>query len=555
MIGTLSESGEVRNFLPPFNKEEIQQWLNQHEEIIGHNFIDFDLVQLNKFLNISFDGIKIVDTLILSRLYNPQLEGGHSLRAWGDRLNFPKGEHSDFNSFSPEMEQYCIQDLKVTQKLYNILTDKLAAFGDTSINLEHQVQSVVTQQIQNGWTLDQKKCWDLLATLKERKIQLEDEVHEKFKPLPVFIKEIHPKYKKNGELSNVGIKFLGDDWRSVCGPFSRIDFPEFNLGSRQQIGRHLQYFGWKPDNFTEKGHVIVDEAILSKVVGIPESQLISEYLLIQKRHAQIQSWLDAVEEDGRVRGYVNTIGAVTGRMTHSSPNMSQVPASYSPYGTECRSCWTVPKGRKLVGADASGIELRMLAHYMNDKEYTNEILYGDIHTANQKAAGLTTRDTAKTFIYAFLYGAGDRKIGSIVGGSATDGARLKTLFLDNTPSLRDLRERVERASVRGHLRGLDNRKLIIRSNHAALNTLLQSAASVVMKKSLTILDEYAKIYGIDYKFVGNIHDEFQAEVREDQAEKFGWLAVECIKAAGIKFNLRCPLDGEYKVGKTWADTH
>tara|TARA_R110002072_G_scaffold4302_2_gene30395 strand:+ start:4005 stop:5366 length:1362 start_codon:yes stop_codon:yes gene_type:complete len=453
------------------------------------------------------------------------------------------------------MEQYCIQDLKVTQKLYNILTDKLASFGDTSIDLEHQVQSVVTQQIQNGWTLDQKKCWDLLATLKERKIQLEDEVHEKFKPLPVFIKEIHPKYKKNGELSNVGIKFLGDEWRSVCGPFSRIDLPEFNLGSRQQIGRHLQYFGWKPDNFTEKGHVIVDEAILSKVVGIPEAQLISEYLLIQKRHAQIQSWLDAVEEDGRVRGYVNTIGAVTGRMTHSSPNMSQVPASYSPYGTECRSCWTVPKGRKLVGADASGIELRMLAHYMNDKEYTHEILHGDIHSANQKAAGLTTRDTAKTFIYAFLYGAGDRKIGSIVGGSATDGARLKTLFLDNTPSLRDLRERVERATVRGHLRGLDNRKLIIRSNHAALNTLLQSAASVVMKKSLTILDEYAKIYGIDYKFVGNIHDEFQAEVREDQAEKFGWLAVECIKAAGIKFNLRCPLDGEYKVGKTWADTH
>ena len=555
MIGTLNELGEVRNFLPPFNKKEIQQWLNQYEEIIGHNFIDFDAVHLKNFIGISFDGLKIVDTLILSRQYNPQLDGGHSLRAWGDRLNFPKGEHSDFNSFSPEMEQYCIQDLKVTQKLYNILTDKLASFGDTSIDLEHQVQSVVTQQIQNGWTLDQKKCWDLLATLKERKIQLEDEVHEKFKPLPVFIKEIHPKYKKNGELSNVGIKFLGDEWRSVCGPFSRIDLPEFNLGSRQQIGRHLQYFGWKPDNFTEKGHVIVDEAILSKVVGIPEAQLISEYLLIQKRHAQIQSWLDAVEEDGRVRGYVNTIGAVTGRMTHSSPNMSQVPASYSPYGTECRSCWTVPKGRKLVGADASGIELRMLAHYMNDKEYTHEILHGDIHSANQKAAGLTTRDTAKTFIYAFLYGAGDRKIGSIVGGSATDGARLKTLFLDNTPSLRDLRERVERATVRGHLRGLDNRKLIIRSNHAALNTLLQSAASVVMKKSLTILDEYAKIYGIDYKFVGNIHDEFQAEVREDQAEKFGWLAVECIKAAGIKFNLRCPLDGEYKVGKTWADTH
>ena len=453
------------------------------------------------------------------------------------------------------MVEYCTQDLKVTKKVYDVLTSKLASFGDTSIHLEHEVQKIITKQIQNGWELDQRKCLDLLATLKERRLEIEEEVHDKFVPLASYVKEIKPKYKKNGELSNVGLKFLGDDWRCVNGPLSRIEFPQFNLGSRQQIGRYLQYFGWKPTNFTEKGHVIVDEAILSKVTGIPEAQLIAEYLLVQKRTAQIQSWLDAIEQDGRVHGYVNTIGAVTGRMTHSSPNMSQVPASYSPYGSDCRSCWTVPKGRKLVGADASGIELRMLCHYMDDKEYTHEVINGDVHTANQKAAGLETRDSAKTFIYAFLYGAGDAKIGSIVGGTKRDGARLKELFLRNTPSLRQLRERVSNAAVRGYLKGLDNRKLIIRSNHAALNTLLQSAASVVMKKSLTILDEYAKLHSIDYKFVGNIHDEFQAEVREDQADKFGWLAVECIKAAGIKLNLRCPLDGEYKVGETWADTH
>ena len=192
---------------------------------------------------------------------------------------------------------------------------------------------------------------------------------------------------------------------------------------------------------------------------------------------------------------------------------------------------------------------------MNDKEYTNEIINGDVHSANQKAAGLTTRDAAKTFIYAFLYGAGDAKIGSIVGGSATDGARLKELFLSNTPSLRDLRERVAKSSLRGHLKGLDGRKLIIRSGHAALNTLLQSAGAIIMKKSLTLLDEYATIHNIEYKFVGNIHDEFQAEVKDSQADKFGWLAVECIKAAGLSFNLRCPLDGQYKVGNTWAETH
>mgnify|MGYP002851666047 FL=1 len=551
----MNESGEVRNFLFPFNKEEIQSWFDQYEEVIGHNFIDFDAVHLENIVGVSLAGLKVTDTLILSKLYNPQLEGGHSLRAWGDRLHFPKGKHVDFDKLTPEMVEYCTQDLKVTKKVYDVLTDKLASFGDTSIHLEHEVQKIITKQIQNGWELDQRKCLDLLATLKERRIEIEEEVHDKFMPLASFVKEVTPKYKKDGGLSNVGIKFLGDDWRFVSGPFSRIEFPQFNLGSRQQIGRYLQYFGWKPTHFTEKGHVIVDEAILSKVTGIPEAQLIAEYLLVQKRTAQIQSWLDAIEQDGRVHGYVNTIGAVTGRMTHSSPNMSQVPASYSPYGSDCRSCWTVPKGRKLVGADASGIELRMLCHYMDDKEYTHEVINGDVHTANQKAAGLETRDSAKTFIYAFLYGAGDAKIGSIVGGTKRDGARLKELFLRNTPSLRQLRERVSNAAVRGYLKGIDNRKLIIRSNHAALNTLLQSAASVVMKKSLTILDEYAKLHSIDYKFVGNIHDEFQAEVREDQADKFGWLAVECIKAAGIKLNLRCPLDGEYKVGETWADTH
>ena len=551
----MNELGEVRNFLFPFNKEEIQTWFDQYEEVIGHNFIDFDAVHLENIVGVSLAGLKVTDTLILSKLYNPQLEGGHSLRAWGDRLHFPKGKHVDFDKLTPEMVEYCTQDLRVTKKVYDVLTSKLASFGDTSIYLEHEVQKIITKQIQNGWELDQRKCLDLLATLKERRLEIEEEVHDKFIPLASYVKEIKPKYKKNGELSNVGLKFLGDNWECVTGPFSRIEFPEFNLGSRQQIGRYLQYFGWKPTNFTEKGHVIVDEAILSKVTGIPEAQLIAEYLLVQKRTAQIQSWLDAIERDGRVHGYVNTIGAVTGRMTHSSPNMSQVPASYSPYGSDCRSCWTVPKGRKLVGADASGIELRMLCHYMNDEEYTHEVINGDVHTANQKAAGLETRDSAKTFIYAFLYGAGDAKIGSIVGGTKRDGARLKELFLRNTPSLRQLRERVSNAAVRGYLKGLDNRKLVIRSNHAALNTLLQSAASVVMKKSLTILDEYAKLHSIDYKFVGNIHDEFQAEVREDQADKFGWLAVECIKAAGIKLNLRCPLDGEYKVGKTWADTH
>ena len=556
MIGTMSlDSGYKKNFLnPAVEREEIQEYINGFDIIIGHNITNFDQPVLEEHLGISFDSVEIEDTLVMSRLYDPQLDGGHSLRAWGERLKFPKSEHDDWTKLSEEMIKYCTIDVEVTAKLYTKLTELLSKFPGESVELEHKVQQIISKQERTGWLLDMKKAFDIQAQLKQRSIEVEKEVHKKFTPLPVFVREVTPKIKKDNTLSSVGLRFLGDDYSSIAGPFSRVDWPEFNLGSRQQIGRHLKFYGWKPKSFTEKGQPIVDEGILSKV-DIPEAKLIAEYLMLQKRSAQVQSWIEAVEEDGRVHGRVNPIGAVTGRMTHSSPNMAQVPASYSPYGTECRQCWTVPKGYKLVGIDAAGLELRMLAHYMNDEEYTHEVTHGDVHTANQKAAGLSTRDNAKTFIYAFLYGAGDAKIGSVVGGSKRDGAKLKEKFLTNTPSLRTLRERVLRATKRGHLRGLDGRRLIIRSEHAALNTLLQSAGAVIMKKALTILDEYAIIHSMDYKFVGNIHDEFQVEVKEAHAEKFGWLAVECIKAAGTRMELKCPLDGEYKVGDNWAATH
>jgi DNA polymerase-1 len=547
-----------------YNKEQFLSRLNgtfdpehvaEPVELIGHNILAYDVPALEKLWGISFAGHKLTDTLVMSRLADPSREGGHSLESWGERLGCPKGEHNDWDNFSQDMVEYCKQDVSVNVLVYKRLLRDLNDFGSACVALEHQVQAIISTQIKRGWTLDQEKAFILLAELKEKKYELEDKVHEVFKPLPTFVKEITPKIKKDGTRSVVGLKFLGDDWEKAQGTFSRIEFPEFNLGSRQQIGRYLQYFGWKPEQFTETGQPIVDEAVLRKVKGIPQASLIGEYLMIQKRVAQVQSWLDAVKEDGRVHGYVNSNGAVTGRMTHSSPNMGQVPAVYSPYGRECRDMWTVPSGYKLVGCDASGLELRMLAHYMNDEAYTNEILTGDIHTANQLAAGLDTRDQAKTFIYAFLYGAGDAKIGSIVGGTAKDGKRLKEKFLANTPALGRLRERVGVASGRGYVLGLDKRRVFIRSSHAALNSLLQSAGAIVMKKALCLLQEYATIWDIDYHFIGNIHDEIQTEVRQEKAEVFGRLAVSCIEAAGNHFGLNCPLTGDYKVGNSWADTH
>jgi DNA polymerase I-like protein with 3'-5' exonuclease and polymerase domains len=498
--------------------------------VCGHNLIGYDIPVLERLWGLSVASERVVDTLVLSRLYDPSRQGGHSLRSWGETLGFPKGDHDDWSRLSQEMIDYCIRDVEVTEAVHKSLTRDMKGFDPKSIKLEHQVQYAVQQQERNGWVLDQQLAHELLATFKERMNEIEEELQEKFPPI------VHERYsEKTG-------KRLKD----------RVEI--FNVGSRQQIARRLSTLGVVFDKVTEKGNPIVDEAVLD-TIDLPEAKSISEYLMLQKRYAQVHSWLEHVQEDGRVHGRVISNGAVTGRMTHQSPNMAQVPASHSLYGHECRSCWTVPVGKKLVGFDASGLELRMLAHYMDDKEFTNVLLTEDIHTRNQMAAGLETRPQAKTFIYAFLYGAGDAKIGTIVGGSAKDGAELKRRFLSNTPALESLRERVTRASGRGYLTGLDGRRLRVRSEHAALNTLLQAAGAIVMKKALVILDDYATQWKLDYKFIGNIHDEVQSEVAADQAEKYGWLAVECLKAAGVEYDLRCPLDGEYKVGTTWAETH
>jgi len=527
----------------------------QAQEVIGHNIIGYDIPACEKLLGTDFSACKITDTLVMSRLADPQREA-HSLGHWGEKLGYPKGDYSDWTHYTHDMLLYCEQDVNVNHEVYKALLKELEDFKPDSLELEHDVQRIIQKQIRNGWLLDSPKARDLVAELQEKSYSLEEEVQRVFIPLPTFVKEVTPKVKKDGDFSTVGLKFLGDQWEQVAGPFSRIDWPVFNLGSRQQIGRYLKHFGWKPKAFTETGHPIVSEDILKNVKGIPEAELIASYLLVGKRIAQVRSWLEAANEDtGRVHGYVNTNGAVTGRMTHSKPNLAQVPSSSSLYGPECRSCWIVPKGYKLVGIDASGLELRMLAHFMDDADYTNTILTGDIHTANQKAAGLDTRNQAKTFIYAYLYGAGDEKIGSIAGGGRAKGKKLKASFLKATPALAKLKENVAQSAAKGYITGLDGRKVFIRSEHAALNSLLQSAGSLIMKQALIILDRYAILWGIDYKFVGNIHDEFQVEVREDQASKFGALAASCIEAAGIHFKLRCPLAGEFNVGNSWADTH
>ena len=513
---------------------ELQKYLDSCDLIIMHNGICFDAPVLRKSWNITMKQSQMCDTLVLSRLLSPSLEGGHSLAAWGGRLGFPKGDFSDWDAgYSAEMEAYCIQDTLVTEKLYLHLTTELTRnkFEDRSIKLEHNVQAVIAKQEESGFKLNERDAIILLSTLQNKLVVLETELQNIF-PTKTILRVS----EKTGK------------------PLKPIIEP-FNPGSRKQIGERLQEKGWKPDKYTETGQPIVDEGTLEGL-DFPEAKAIAEYLLLQKRIAQIQSWLKVVQPDGRVRGKVITNGAVTGRMTHHSPNMAQVPSCGSPYGEDCRDLWIVEKGYKLVGIDASGLELRMLAHYMEDDAYIYEVTQGDIHTANQKAAGLETRAQAKTFIYAFLYGAGAAKIGKVVGAGAREGQKLIDSFLENTPKLRALREKVARISKSsGSLPGLDGRRLYIRSDHAALNTLLQGAGAIVMKQALVILDERLSKLGVDYKFVANVHDEWQIEVEEAYADMVGKLGVQAIEQAGRVLKMRCPLTGAYKVGNSWKETH
>ena len=548
---------------PPDKLQEGADLIESADVLIGHNIIGFDIPVLKKHFDLNLTN-HIEDTLVVSRLVNPVLTGGHSLEKWGYIL-YPndadkrKAQQPDsWEEYTEEMGEYCIQDVELNADVYYKLLEQVENFSQESIDLEHAVAKIVKEQEQNGFMLDEKKATLLAAKLNSKMAEIEKKVHETFKPKWVDDKLVTPKLRKDGTLSKVG---LTNEEMSKClktnnfKPFMRQKWVTFNLGSRKQIGEYLIDFGWKPTKFTPTGQPIVDETTLEKVKDIPEATLIAEFMMLQKRVAQVSSWLE-LSKESRVHGFVISNGAITGRMTHRNPNVAQTPSSTKPYGKECRECWTVPEGYKLVGIDASGLELRVLAHYMKNKEYVNEIINGDIHSTNQSLAGLGSRSQAKTFIYALIYGAGDAKIGSVVGGNAKAGATLRSSFIRNLPSLGNLTTAVERAAqTRKYVKALDGRVIHIRKVYSALNTLLQGGGAVIMKTALVLLYNKIKELNLDAKFVANIHDEWQIEVREDQAETVGKLGVEAIQDTATLLNLNCPLDGEYKIGENWSETH
>jgi DNA polymerase-1 len=508
----------------------LQEYLG-NATVVAHNGLSFDFPVLAKLWGIRLNMENMRDTLTLSMMDNPARDGGHSLKAWGQRLGCEKIEFDDFSIYTPEMLEYCKQDVLLCSKVYNLLEASMSKFSEKSISDEHRMRIVADRISNNGFELDKDKAVKLYNDLVLEQEQIEQECRNLFPPI------------------------VEERYSDKTGKRLKDKITEFNPASRQQIASRLIELGWVPTELTPTGQPKVDEKTLSNC-SIPVAETLATYFMLQKRSALVKSWVKSCTDENRVHCKYRTLGAITNRMSCVDPNLQQVPAVRVQYGKECRELFKAATGNKLLDTDAAGLELRVLAHYMNDDKFTKEVLEGDVHTANQRMAGLDTRDQAKTFIYALLYGAGDAKIGAVVNGSAKDGAELRSRFMSNMPAYKRLSEAVIRkGESEGRLKAIDGRVLRVRSGHASLNTLIQGSSAVLMKKWFMYVDHYLRRRRIRSKIVAMIHDELVLESAEKDVDATTESVILSISQVNKAYNLRCKLECDVQVGNNWSEIH
>ena len=565
------------------NIEEAFKWLLEAEMIITFNGIDFDIPVLIKLypelqeLDARTNVENNLDLLLCTRLMYPdttqqdwirfksgfpaKLIGRHSLAAWGYRIGELKAEYKGESSeedkwavCTREMIDYCIQDVKVSVALFKKL--KPFDYSLEALQLEHDVRRYISWQEQSGVPFDVNKARELYIQVKHDYEAKWREVSHLF-PDKVTEKVWTPKVNstKFGYTKGVETK--------------KVTTVPFNVGSRQQL---IDYFktkyNWIPVDFTEKGAPEMSADVLQSM-PYEEAKIIAELFDMRKLMGSLYDgptgWIKLVK-DGRLHGRVITNGAISGRMSHFNPNLGNIPSLDAYRGKECRALFTTHHpDYAFVGGDASALEVRLFAHYLaawDQGRYAELVLHGDVHTENQKAFGVEKRSTAKTLFFAMLYGCGAAKAGLTVDPHLSE-AQAKTLgykiignFKSAVPAYRELVEGVYRTlDTRGYLIGLDGRKLVPRSKHAGLNTLIQGAGAIVMKKAIVFFHEEWKKRNFDGFPCLMVHDEIQCVVRKDQAPEVAELIRLSIIKAGEYFKLKIPMDGASKIGSNWLETH
>ena len=624
-------TGEVRKWVFPQDHFRFLDFISIAEWLCAHNGIDYDFPILKKLWGWEPRPEQIiVDTLVTSRLLNPDrtpVEGvraPHSVEAWGKRLGRWKPDIEDWSVYTPEMLHRCEEDVEIQHMISQMLCNegglkknewdifnkesyyKNVPNWALALTLEHKSAWIMREQQENGVYFEKEKAIEYVNTLDDLINKLTSEITEDIPPKPKQKGvSINAPFKKNGELTKAVIDWEknardihGDLWDvSVAGPFSRIDWSHINLGSSVQLKEWLYSIGWLPDEWNyhktdrdEDGNKVrtspkITETSLERLYGEFGKKLTLRSKASHRRN-QIAGWIGNTRDDHRIEASANPQGTPTGRMKHrvvanipkanadkETHELIWYPEKQSVFfGTEMRSLFSSGPDPHvvLVGRDASGLELRCFAHYINDPDYTDIILNGDIHTYHQEMAGLETRDMAKTFIYAFLYGAGDAKIGSIVlpNGSSEErrkvGTDLKRQFLAANPKLAGLLKGVKKASRRGYLVGIDGRKLMMRTNergqvaeNKALNTLLQGAGAQIMTYARVWL--YDKVRELNWhsecQKVLDYHDEETYESLVSRAEDLKEVMIQSVRESGLHYNFNIPLDADARIGQTWAEIH
>ncbi len=625
-IASVDVDTEERRVFGPHQIEDALDYFGG-ATLIAHHGLGYDFPALEKLYGFRVPPERQLDTLVIARLMHPNVKerdsglnakriahgeptmgaefGKHTLRAWGQRLRIPKANfEGPWDGWTQEMQDYCVQDVETNLRLWRFLDPD--NYSQDALLLEHRVARLCRKITDAGWPFNEKEAGLLHARLVELHDAAEKKLVEEFKgweEKSIFVPRVNNKAR--GYVKGV--------------PFEKKKWVTFNPYSRDHCIRVLKDRGWEPTEFTDGGKPKMDEEVIESLAAeFPQADTLVEYLMLGKRIGQLasgnQAWLKHVK-NGRIHGDYNPMGAVTSRASHFNPNIAQVPAASSPWGHECRALFTVPEGWELVGADMSSLEGLCLAHYLakhDGGEYGELLLKGDPHwavviglgflpkgTVRDKSNQLHTivRETgAKRGFYAMLYGCGDEKLGKIIleacrlarktnpewgyvyehfwGDDQSPNKKLlrkvgklgKFGVISNIKGFSKLKNDISYIlDQRPTLPGLDKRRLPVRSEHAALNTLLQSAGAILCKRWICDAHDMLLAEGLqwarenpdngDFYFVGWVHDELQVACRKGLGEQIGATLTRAAQQAGEPYKFRMPLSSSYKIGKTWAETH